>query len=294
MPAPWCITGPTRPMSSPSIRPPAATMSPRSSRPTSSRAFTPITISSGRWKWCRCLPRPCPQFRPTGSPTPSGSSRVCYTTAIPVSERIPTGCIRGGPGPFARRISCSPSSALPIIISTPDSPGHSSRAVSRGLTIFGKRSRLYRIGDFSRYDLPVKGLDTADSLTLRIRLVKPFPQFVYILAMQTCAPIPRELIDYWLTTESDGRGGRRPLPLHERNPEIIEPGEAVGTGPYLLDIMKRKWKIRLVRNPDFRPDFYPSEGQPAFGRLSRRQRSRPPRRCREAGAVHRRDRLPVC
>jgi ABC-type oligopeptide transport system substrate-binding subunit len=132
-----------------------------------------------------------------------------------------------------------------------------------GLDDFRESSRLYRIGDFSRYDLPVAGLEAVDSLTLRIRLVKPFPQFIYILAMQTCAPIPRELVDYWLTTESDGRGGRRPLPLHERNPEITEPGEAVGTGPYLLDQMKRKWKIRLVRNPDFRPDFYPAAGQEA-------------------------------
>jgi oligopeptide transport system substrate-binding protein len=49
--------------------------------------------------------------------------------------------------------------------------------------------------------------------------------------------------------------------VHERNPEIMEPAAAAGTGPYLLDLMKRKWKIRLVRNPDFRPDFYPSEGQ---------------------------------
>lgn len=131
-----------------------------------------------------------------------------------------------------------------------------------GLDDFRESSRLYRIGDFSRYDRQVAGLEAVDSLTLRIRLSKPFPQFIYILAMQTCAPIPRELIDYWLTTENNGHGGRRPLPVHERNPEITEPGEAVGTGPYLLDLMKRKWKIRLVRNTEFRPDFYPSEGQP--------------------------------
>lgn len=130
-----------------------------------------------------------------------------------------------------------------------------------GLDDFRETTRRYRIGDFSRYDLPVAGLEAVDSLTLRFRLIKPFPQFIYILAMQTCAPIPRELVDYWLTTENDGRNGRRSLPLHERNPEITEPGAAVGTGPYLLDIMKRKWKIRLLRNPDFRPDFYPAEGQ---------------------------------
>jgi oligopeptide transport system substrate-binding protein len=130
-----------------------------------------------------------------------------------------------------------------------------------GLDAFRERTRLYRIGDFSRYDLPVEGLRALDSVTLEIRLNEPFPQFIYVLAMHVYAPIPREVVDYWLTSESDGRGGRRELPMHERNPEIMEPEEVVGTGPYLLGEMKRKWKIRLVRNPDFRPEYYPYEGQ---------------------------------
>jgi oligopeptide transport system substrate-binding protein len=130
-----------------------------------------------------------------------------------------------------------------------------------GLDAFRERTRLYRIGDFSRYDLPVEGLRALDSLTFEIRLNEPFPQFIYVLAMHVYAPIPREVVDYWLTSENDGRGNRRELPMHERNPEIMEPAEVVGTGPYLLAEMKRKWKIRFVRNPDFRPDYYPTEGQ---------------------------------
>ena len=130
-----------------------------------------------------------------------------------------------------------------------------------GLDAFRERTRLYRIGDFSRYDLPVEGLGALDSLTIEIRLNEPFPQFIYVLAMHVYAPIPREVVDYWLTSENDGRGNRRELPEHERNPEIMEPAEVVGTGPYLLAEMKRKWKIWLVRNPEFRPDYYPSEGQ---------------------------------
>jgi oligopeptide transport system substrate-binding protein len=140
-----------------------------------------------------------------------------------------------------------------------------------GLDEYRERTRTYRIGDYSRYDLPVQGLVAADSLTLKIRLSVPFPQFIYVLAMHTNAPVPRELIDYWLTSESDGRGGRRQLPMHERNPEITAPQQVVGTGPYLLYEMKRKWKIRLVRNPDYRPEFYPAEGGPgdsAFGLLA--------------------------
>jgi oligopeptide transport system substrate-binding protein len=132
-----------------------------------------------------------------------------------------------------------------------------------GLDEYRERTRLYRIGDYARYDLPVAGLTAIDSCTFRIRLTAPFPQFIYVLAMHTNAPIPRELVDYWLTSENDGRGGRRPLPLHERNPEIsvAEPAAVVGTGPFMLDEMKRKWKIRMVRNPEYRADFYPSEGE---------------------------------
>jgi oligopeptide transport system substrate-binding protein len=132
-----------------------------------------------------------------------------------------------------------------------------------GLNEYREKTRTFRIGDYSRYDLPVAGLQALDSLTFQISLTAPFPQFLYVLAMHVYAPIPRELVDYWLTSESDGRGGRRPLPVHERNPEIMDRAQVVGTGPYLLDENRRKWKIRLTRNPDFRPDFYPVSGQAA-------------------------------
>ncbi len=131
----------------------------------------------------------------------------------------------------------------------------------KGLDDYRERTRVYRIGDYSRYDIPVPGLTAIDSLTFQIQLTAPFPQFIYVLAMHTNAPVPRELVDYWLTSGSDGRGGRQPLPVHERNPEITEPQQVVGTGPFLLDEMKRKWKIRFVRNPEYRPEYYPSEGE---------------------------------
>ncbi|MBN1129842.1 MAG: hypothetical protein JXA71_12695 [Chitinispirillaceae bacterium] len=132
-----------------------------------------------------------------------------------------------------------------------------------GLDAYRERTRLFRIGDFSRYDLPVEGLAAPDSLTFQVRLTEPFPQFIYVLAMHVYAPMPREVVEYWLTSENDGKGNRRVVPAHERNPEIAEKDAVVGTGPYLLAEMKRKWKIRLVRNQDFRPDFYPVEGEPA-------------------------------
>jgi len=132
-----------------------------------------------------------------------------------------------------------------------------------GLDDFREKTRLYRIGDYSRYGLEVEGLKALDPLTFQIRLKTPFPQFIYILAMHVYAPVPREVVDYWLTSTSDGNGGRKELAVHERNPEIMAFEAVVGTGPYLFSLMKRKWKIILTRNPDYRPDFYPAEGEGA-------------------------------
>ena len=131
-----------------------------------------------------------------------------------------------------------------------------------GIDEFRQRTRGYKQGDFSRYDLPLEGVQAVDDLTLRIRLTGRFPQMVYVLAIGVFAPIPREAVDYWLATEDDGRGGRRPTPLEERRTEFREAAEVVGTGPYLLKTFERKSKIVMVRNPDFRPDFYPAEGAP--------------------------------
>lgn len=131
-----------------------------------------------------------------------------------------------------------------------------------GLDAYRARTQHYRSGDFSRYDLPVAGLQVLDSLTLQLTLTTPYPQLVYVLAMSVYAPVPREVIDYWLTTEDDGNGGRRAIPAHERTAEIMQPEQVVGTGPYLLQTWKRKWKILLTRNPEFRAEFYPCVGEP--------------------------------
>ncbi len=132
-----------------------------------------------------------------------------------------------------------------------------------GLDNYRQRTKRYKIGDFSRYDLPVEGIEAVDSLTVRFHLTTPYPQFIYVLAIAVYAPIPHEVVDYWLTTEGDETGERHPLPEHERSPEILQPEQVVGTGPYLLEEWKRKWRINLVRNPEFREEYYPCEGTAA-------------------------------
>lgn len=135
-----------------------------------------------------------------------------------------------------------------------------------GLDEFRDKTQKYAKGDFSRYNLPVSGLEAVDELTLRIRLTQPYPQMIYVLAMSVYAPIPQEAVDYYLARD---RGMEiRPV---QRNPEFREDYQVVGTGPYILKEYTRKKRLILERNPEFgddpsvtqhRRDVYPSEGRP--------------------------------
>lgn len=130
-----------------------------------------------------------------------------------------------------------------------------------GIDDYRKKTRSYKVGDFSRYNLPLEGIKALDEHTLQIKLVEAFPQLICTLAMHVYAPIPREAVDYWLATEDDGNGGRKSVATEKRATEFREAEQAVGTGPYVLAVFKRKSKIVLKRNHDFRKDYYPSEGE---------------------------------
>lgn len=92
------------------------------------------------------------------------------------------------------------------------------------------------------FDEPVEGLVAADEHTLVIKLVKPYPQLNYALAMGFAAPVAREAV----------------LAYSDENGNINE--KAVGTGPYILQEWNRGKNIILTRNPNFRADFYPKSG----------------------------------
>jgi ABC-type transport system substrate-binding protein len=131
-----------------------------------------------------------------------------------------------------------------------------------GLKEYRDRTSTYAAGDFSRYtreDLP--GVKALDEHTLQIRLVKPFPQLLYVLAISVYAPIPHEMIDYHLSTE-DKDAKRLPIPVRDRNPEILRMEAMVGTGPYVMTTWEKAGLIVLERNPDYRDDYYPTEGAP--------------------------------
>ncbi len=96
------------------------------------------------------------------------------------------------------------------------------------------------------YDLPVAGLRAPDPYTLVIELVRPHNFLLYWLAHLPTAPVAREVLDEY----------GRDLVNHP-----------VGTGPFRLAGNFRSNRFSLVRNENFREEFYPHRGSPELEKL---------------------------
>lgn len=131
-----------------------------------------------------------------------------------------------------------------------------------GISDYRAKTQAYDKGDFSRYDKEnIAGIKALDDYTLQFKLAVPFPQMIFVLAMPNYAPIPREVVDFYLSREFKD-GNWVPLPMKERSPEINNFEAMVGTGAYYLDQYVDGGKIVLKRNTSYRPVFYPTEGAP--------------------------------
>jgi len=129
-----------------------------------------------------------------------------------------------------------------------------------GLDDFRKKCGQYKEGDFSRYDLEVAGLRAIDDQTLQIRLTAPYPQLLYVLAIHCYAPIPRELVTYYLTTQESTDNKRSEIPMARRTSQITQVEQVVGTGAYCLTRWERGNLMVFERNPEYQHGVYPSEG----------------------------------
>ncbi len=99
----------------------------------------------------------------------------------------------------------------------------------------------------TNYDSPIAGLTAPDANTLVIKLIKPYYQLYYVLAMAFSMVTPKEAVDKY---------GQEFL----NNP--------VGTGPFMLAKSSdwvRNSKITLTKNPTWRGETYPTEGMPEDG-----------------------------
>ena len=91
------------------------------------------------------------------------------------------------------------------------------------------------------YDQPVSGLHAPDIYTLEIRLLRPYPQLLWILTMHYAAAVPREAVQYY---------GR----------EFVN--YPVGTGPFILKNWTRNYAMEFIRNPAWhefgRAEYFPT------------------------------------
>jgi ABC-type transport system substrate-binding protein len=101
--------------------------------------------------------------------------------------------------------------------------------------------------DFRKYDLP--GVQVVDPYTLRIRVKGKYPQFKYWLAMTFFAPTPWEVDAFYSQPGMKARN-------------LTLDTWPVGTGPYRLTEYVPNHRMELQRNPNYRGDPYPCEGEP--------------------------------
>ena len=96
------------------------------------------------------------------------------------------------------------------------------------------------------YSLDVPGLRALDERTVRIRLVRPDPQFLWALAMPYAALVPREAVEAW--------------------GPLFGTREA-GSGPFMLESWRRGHRMLFVRRPGRDPARDrtppPGPGEPA-------------------------------
>jgi len=107
-----------------------------------------------------------------------------------------------------------------------------------GLNEWRKANSSKKVVDYST---EVEGLKALDKYTVQFKLTKPFPQFLYSLAMPFHFAVAREVVEKY-------------------KKEFLN--HPVGTGPFQLTskFNAQTRKITYEKNPTFRDKFYPTDG----------------------------------
>ncbi|MDD2761776.1 MAG: ABC transporter substrate-binding protein [Methylomonas sp.] len=95
----------------------------------------------------------------------------------------------------------------------------------------------------------MRGVDAINDHQYRIRIKGQYPQFQYWLAMPFFAPMPWEADAFYAQPEL-------------KNKNITLDWYPIGTGPYWLEENNPNRRMVLSKNPNYHPDFYPTEGEP--------------------------------
>ena len=116
-----------------------------------------------------------------------------------------------------------------------------------GFAELAKQTATIDIADLK--DQTMRGVQALNDHQYRIRIKGKYPQFQYWLAMPFFAPMP------W---EADVFYAQPGL----KNKNITLDWFPVGTGPYWLAENNPNRRMVLAKNPNYHPDFYPTEGDP--------------------------------
>lgn len=106
-----------------------------------------------------------------------------------------------------------------------------------GMDEFYEASQSEEPTDYSR---DIEGVRALDTYTLQVRLTEPYPRLLWVLTMSYTAAVSREAVEHY-------------------GEEFLN--SPVGTGAFRLARWDHWHKIVLDRNPTYRNDFYPSEGE---------------------------------
>ncbi|MEY3201545.1 MAG: hypothetical protein RIR70_1095, partial [Pseudomonadota bacterium] len=96
---------------------------------------------------------------------------------------------------------------------------------------------------------PLSGVEATGTHAFRVKLRGRYPQFSYWLAMNFFAPIP------WEADKFYSQPG-----MAEKN--LTLDWYPIGTGPYMLTENNPNARMVLEKNPNFRGEIYPHDGEP--------------------------------
>ena len=116
------------------------------------------------------------------------------------------------------------------------------RGKIKGLDEFYDLSRKLSKEDNSIYDRLPEGFRILDDRRFEIILTKPDPRFLYMLALPNAGIVSRKAVEHY------GEDFAR---------------HPVGSGAFILKEWIREYRLVLVRNNDFRAEFFPQAENPA-------------------------------
>ncbi|MEO1008915.1 MAG: ABC transporter substrate-binding protein [Planctomycetota bacterium] len=89
------------------------------------------------------------------------------------------------------------------------------------------------------YDAPIEGLRKLSDTEFEVVLKEPVYRFIWVLQMFQTSIVPREAVEHYGKDFS---------------------GNPVGTGPFVFEEWRPKQSFTVVRNPEYRTAYYPSDG----------------------------------